>query len=294
MAFAMAATHFVCVKAEPAKSSTDGREAVHFAKRSSHTFFDSELWQRSPFSDVEFKWPKIGLGKAPKAGTGGPEQAHIEVQHFLYFSGSDVWPRWAFAHAGVLWSPSGLNNEGFTLKFLLGSGIYGYHSGALDNTNLNQTNVIGRQSSFSAMPGWRFKRAGYEVTVYAGFDLQVFTFYPPDPATRLAGRYMGVRGGVELWHEPSPTTMLAADASVSSIGAGNSSRIAFGWRLLDRFYLGPEAQIYSTDSYLHKRVGVHLTAFRIDGREWSGAIGLASDNDNRNGVYVRLNVLTRR
>jgi cellulose biosynthesis protein BcsS len=105
---------------------------------------------------------------------------------------------------------------------------------------------------------------------------------------------MGVRGGIELWHEPSPTTMLAADASVSSIGAGNSARAAFGWRLLDRFYLGPEAQIYSTDSYLHKRVGVHLTALKIDEREWSGAVGLASDNDNRSGVYVRINVLTRR
>ena len=188
MAFAMAATHFVYVKAEPAKSSTDGREAVHFSKRHTHTFFDSDLWQRSPFSDIEFRWPKIEWGKPAKVETAGYEARHNEVQHFLYVSGSDVWAHWAFAHAGVLWSPSGLNEEGFTLKVLLGSGIYGYHSGFLDNTNLNLTNVIGRQSSFSAMPGWRFKRAGYEVTVYAGYDLQVFRFYPPDPATRLSGR----------------------------------------------------------------------------------------------------------
>ena len=287
LAFAMAATLSVRVNAEPAKTGTDGREELHINKQQSVSLFGN-LWHHLPLSEIEFRWPPFKLGKAPKL-EGGSEERHVEELHFLYFSGSDLWQHWAFGHTGVLWSPAGLSNEGFTLKVVLGSGAYGYLSGALNNTN-----VIGRQSSLSAMPGWRFKRAGYEVTVYAGFDLQVFTFTPIDPATRLAGRYMGARGGFELWHEPSSTTMLVADASYSLIGAGNSARIAYGWRLFDRFYLGPEAQIYSTDSYLHSRVGLHVTALKIDEREWSGAVGLASDNDNRSGVYVLLNVLTRR
>jgi cellulose biosynthesis protein BcsS len=287
LALAMAATLSVRVNAEPAKTRTDGREELHANKQQSVSLFGN-LWHHLPLSEIEFRWPPFKLGKAPKL-EGGNEERHVEELHFLYFSGSDLWQHWAFGHTGVIWSPAGLSNEGFTLKVVLGSGAYGYVSGALNNTN-----VIGRQSSLSAMPGWRFKRAGYEVTVYAGFDLQVFTFTPIDPATRLAGRYMGARGGFELWHEPSSTTMLVADASYSSIGAGNSARIAYGWRLFERFYLGPEAQIYSTDSYLHSRVGLHVTALKIDEREWSGAVGLASDNDNRSGVYVRLNVLTRR
>jgi hypothetical protein len=52
---------------------------------------------------------------------------------------------------------------GFTVKLLLNSGAYGYRAGAL-----NDTNILGRQSSITAMPGWRFKRANYEVTVFAG------------------------------------------------------------------------------------------------------------------------------
>jgi hypothetical protein len=219
-----------------------------------------------------------------KTKTDGGEQPH-----FLIFFGSDIWPHWAFAHGGVLWSPGGLYNEGFTLKLLVNGGAYGYRSGALNNTN-----ILGRQSSITAMPGWRFKRAGGELTAFAGLDLQDFRFTPEDPETRLRGRQIGLRGGLELWHEPSPTTMLAADASISSIGAGNSARIAYGWRVFDRFYLGPEAQAFSTDPYVHGRIGIHVTGLKTEDREWSGAAGFASDNDHRSGIYLRIGVLTRR
>ncbi len=290
VALVMTTTFSANVSGAPAKSDTNGREELHIQKQDSLSLFD-DLRRHLPFSldDIRWpRWPPAWLSKPAKVETGGREERHIEELHFLYFTGSDVWPHWAFAHAGVLWSPSGLSNEGFTVKLLLNGGTYGYRAGAL-----NDTNILGRQSSITAMPGWRFKRAGYEVAVFAGFDLQNYRLTPDDPDNRLRGRRLGLRAGFELWHEPSTTTMLAADASVSSIGAGNSARAAFGWRLFERFYLGPEAQIYSTDSYIHKRVGVHITAFKIDEREWSGAIGLASDNDNRSGIYVRIGVLTR-
>jgi Cellulose biosynthesis protein BcsS len=208
---------------------------------------------------------------------------------FLIFFGSDIWPHWAFSHGGVLWSPDGLDNEGFTLKLLLNGGAYRYRAGALNNTD-----VLGRQSSITTMPGWRFKRAGFEITAFAGLDLQNYRLTPNDPDSRLRGRHIGMRGGFELWYQPNPAAMLAADASLSSIGAGNSARIAFGWRLLEKFYLGPEAQVFSTDHYLHTRLGVHLTAFKTADREWSGAVGMASDNDRRSGIYLRIGVLTRR
>jgi len=38
---------------------------------------------------------------------------------------------------------------------------------------------------------------------------------------------------------------------------------------------------------------VHITALKIEEREWMGAVGLASDNDNRSGIYIRIGVLTR-
>ena len=291
MAFVMAATLNVGVSAAPAKSDTNGREQLHLRNEAQHfpSIFDSNLWPRWTFPRGVVPWHFWELNKPANVETGGPTEMHLEEQHFLYFFGSDVWPHWAFAHTGVLWSPGGLSNEGFTLKLLLNGGAYRYISGAL-----NDTTILGQQSSITLLPGWRFKRAGYEVTVFAGIDYQRFRFTPDDPDTRLRGSQFGLRAGFELWHEPSPTTMLAADASISSIGAGNHARIAYGWRVFDKFYLGPEAQAYDTNPYFHARAGIHVTAFKTEDREWSGAVGYASDNDHRSGIYLRVGVLMRR
>ena len=220
---------------------------------------------------------------------GAVETKRSDEPHFLYFIGGDQWPHWAFAHVGAIWSPGGLNNEGFALKLLANGGTFHYQSGAL-----NDADILGINYSVAALPGWRFKRDGFEVTVFAGYELQNFRLIPNDPDTRLRGVVTGFRGGFELWHEPSPTTMLAADASASSTGAGHYARLAYGWRLLDRFYLGPESQIYVTDRYTHTRAGVHITALKFDDREISGAVGYATDNDHRSGLYLRIGLLTRR
>lgn len=229
------------------------------------------------------------LGEYVTLAQAEDQTASSKEPHLLIFSGSDLWRHWAFAHGGILWSPAGLYNEGFTLKLLLNGGAYRYRSGALGDIN-----VIGRQLAVAVQPGWRFKRAGFEVTVFAGLDLQNFRFTPDDPGSSLRGRYLGLRGGFELWHEPSATTMLAADASVSTIKAGNSARVAYGWRVFDRFYLGPEVQAFATDPYQQLRAGIHVTAFKTEEREWSGAIGWANDSDHRAGAYLRISVLVRR
>ena len=150
------------------------------------------------------------------------------------------------------------------------------------------------QYQVTAMPGWRFDINGFLVTAFAGLDYQVFRTYPIDPGTNLRGQHMGFRAAIELWHEPSATTMLAADASMSSIGAGNYARLAYGWRMIDQFYLGPEVQAYVTGNYRHARVGVHLTASKRYEHEWSAAMGFAEDNERRSGFYVRIGYLTRR
>ena len=88
--------------------------------------------------------------------------------------------------------------------------------------------------------------------------------------------------------------MLAADASLTSIATSYSARLAYGWRLQDWFYLGPEAQTFACVGYSQMRFGVHLTGLRTDDWEWSAAAGWSSDSDRRSSPYLRLGVLTRR
>ena len=53
----------------------------------------------------------------------------------------------------------------------------------------------------------------------------------------------------ELWYEPSPSSMAAADTSLLLIATSNSARVAYGWRVFEAMlggvYLGPVIEIFS-------------------------------------------------
>ncbi len=209
---------------------------------------------------------------------------------FLYFSGTDLWSHGSFSYGGMLWSPDGLDRGGFTLKALIGGGAYQYTSGALGGTT-----VTGQQFSGFVLPGWRFVRDKTFVTIFAGLDLQHHSTIPYDPGSDLNGSHAGIRGAIELWHEPTATTMIAADATVSSIGPSYAARAAYGWRIADAFYLGPEIGGFaSRDTYQQFRAGLHITGFRFAWVEWSAAAGWATDSDDRHGFYARLGLHVRR
>jgi hypothetical protein len=211
--------------------------------------------------------------------------------NFLLHSGFDVWRHGAFAHAGVVWSPKGVDREGFALKLIFGGGAYGYNSGALNNTY-----IIGRQLAGAIMPGWRFVRNGWIVSIFAGVDRQAHKLWPDDPGAGLRGGYTGLRTAFELWYDPTPQTMITADASVSTIGPSYSARAAFGWTFLRLFYIGPEVQGLAADSnYKQIRGGMHLTSFKTRmTEEWSLGVGAAHDSDDRTSVYARFGYLIKR
>jgi hypothetical protein len=206
---------------------------------------------------------------------------------FLLFSGADFWRAGAFVHGGLMWSPAGLDREGFTFKLLVGGGTYRYLSGALD------TEVIGRQFLGAAMAGWRFKFDGLEATVFLGPDIQDHKLTPDDLGARLRGHYFGARGGVEVWYQPRPEFMAAVNASGSTAGSQFSLRGAFGWRLLDKLFVGPEAQALGCIGYQQYRLGAHATGLKLGAFEWSAAAGWADDSDHRSGAYGRLGALAR-
>jgi hypothetical protein len=219
----------------------------------------------------------------------GPSRASDDGAQFLLFSGTDLWRDGQFMHGGLLWSPAGLAREGFTLEAMLSGGRYSYRSGALDNAW-----VIGADEEAQLLPGWRFKRDRLELKVFAGLDIKNDVTSPYDPSNRLHRASAAIRTTVNLWFEPTPATMLAADTSLTSIAAGYSVRAAYGWRLRDWFYLGPEAQTFVCVGYSQVWFGLHMTGMKTGEREWSAAAGWSGDSDHRSSPYLRLGVLTRR
>ena len=226
------------------------------------------------------------VAMADDQGSEGTAQDNIG-RRFLFFAGADVWRTGAFAHAGAMWSPGGLDHEGFTVKVIGSGGEYRYDSGALG------LQVTGQQILVAAMAGWRFKLDRLEVTAYVGPDFEDFRLTPDDPGTRMRGRYFGVRGGVDVWYEPMPGWMAAFNASGGTAGEDYSVRAAVGWRVLDRAFIGPEAQGFGCPGYEQLRVGAHLTGLKFGLFEWSAAGGWTEDSDHRSGAYGRLGLLTR-
>jgi hypothetical protein len=217
-------------------------------------------------------------------------QAGPDDPRFLLFASTDLWRQGGFMHGGVVWSPAGVNHEGFAFKVMFGGGAYRYVSGALGNVD-----VTGRQIAAAILPGWRFKNEGLIVTIFAGLDLQHHQLSPDDLSAGLRGGYAGLRSAVELWYQPSPTMMIAAEGSMTTVGPSYSGRVAVGWRAFDHFYVGPEIGAFGHDStYRQARGGVHITAFKTATLEWSAGLGVAGDSDKRTSAYGRLGLLARR
>ena len=216
----------------------------------------------------------------------GPTGAGASAK-FLLFSGTDFWRDGAFLYGGLVWSPAGLDRDGFTLKGLIGGGTYRYNSGALS------TEVDGREYMGSVMAGWRFKVDRLEATVLVGPDFQDHKLTPDDPGGRLRGSYFGGRAGLDVWYEPTPTLMAAVNTSVSTIASEYAARGAFGFRVLDRLYVGPEAETLGCVGYRVFRFGAHATGLKFGSFEWSAGGGWADDSDRRAGAYGHIGVLAR-
>lgn len=230
----------------------------------------------------------VGVCVSGGRASAGDIWADNNAARVILFSGSDIWRSGVFAHGGLLWSPGGLDQEGFTLKTVLAGGRYRYNSGDLGNVG-----VTGSELTAQLLPGWRFKGDRLEVKVFMGLDVESHRLSPDDPSNRLHGHAVGMRMAADFWYEPTATTMLAADASLSSIVTSNSARLAYGWRVFDMFYLGPETQMFASEGYRQLRFGAHLTGLKTGNFEWSAASGWAEDSGRRSSPYLRLGVLTR-
>jgi hypothetical protein len=217
---------------------------------------------------------------ADEAATGDNEA------HFLFFGGADLWHYGGFGHGGLLWSPDGLNHEGFTLKLLLAGGTYGYRSGSTD--------VTGDHGLVALLPGWRFKQDRSEVTVYGGLDLQEHYLVPGDPLNRLSGFHAGVRGGIDIWFQPTSDFMMSGSFSGSTIGANFWTRLQLGVWLPHTAWIGPEIHALGDTKYQQFRAGMHVTGLQAYGFEWSLGAGYLRDTDNRTGAYGRLGLNYKR
>jgi hypothetical protein len=227
------------------------------------------------------------LAQALEPDTSQPDglSGGTKVDRVLLYAGFDIWRYGRSAYGGFYWAPDGLNNDGFITRLFVSGGTERYDAGSKRfNTNIIRA---------APLAGWRLGQGTLELKVFAGPELENRILTPDVPAAEYRGTHIGARVASELWWEPIPEMMLTSAFSASTNATSHSARAAAGWRVLDRFWAGPEISASSDALSRQVRIGVHLTGFKLDALEWSVAAGYIQDSFHRSGIYGRIGVLTR-
>jgi hypothetical protein len=202
----------------------------------------------------------------------------------LYFSGVEV-QRWSLAaYAGAQWAPARIDRDGFILRMVMSDSIERYTT----RMQSYDTNIV----RVAIMPGYRFSRGKVEIQVFGGLGIEGDLLLVDRRADRLRAK-VGPRIGADVWWEPSRLLMLQYSISGTTIDNAVSMRAAAGWRLFDRFWIGPETTASGDDFSRQYRVGAHFTGLRSDEYEWSVGAGHVWDSYRREGVYGRISVVIR-
>ena len=118
-----------------------------------------------------------------------------------------------FGYGGFVWAPWGFDPDGLLLKILFSNGLYHHDAG-----NLGGERVTGTELLLGVTPGWRIKRGDAEFKVFFGPEIQRHRLRPDNPSNRMRGTSAGLRVAIDLWYEPTPQTMIAADVSLTEGG----------------------------------------------------------------------------
>jgi hypothetical protein len=208
-----------------------------------------------------------------------------KVERVLLYAGFDIWRFGRAGYGGFYWAPDGLNNDGFITRLFVSGGVERYDAGS----RRFSTDIV----RAAPLAGWRFSQGTLELKVFAGPELENRVLTPDVPTAEFRGTRIGARFATELWWEPVREMMLTSAFSASTNATSHSARGAAGWRVLDRFWAGPEISASGDDFSQQVRIGAHLTGFRLDALEWSAGVGYVTDSFHRSGVYGRIGVLTR-
>ncbi|MDB5616867.1 cellulose biosynthesis protein BcsS [Tardiphaga sp.] len=202
----------------------------------------------------------------------------------ISFAGFDIWRYGLGGYTGFQWAPDGINKDGFILRVSASDNIERYTT----PTRRYVTEI----ARGAILPGVKFRRGNFEMQWLAGLDAQADFLLINGRSVQPRAR-LGARFAADVWWEPTRSLMLQGALSGTMIDNAVSARAAAGWRLFDRFWIGPEVS-RSTDFYSRQtRIGAHLTGLRTGDYEWTIAAGHIDDSFHRDGLYARFGVMLR-
>ena len=99
----------------------------------------------------------------------------------------------------------------------------------------------------------------------------------------------GLRLHGELWSHPTDDTLLAATLVAGTARSHLWGRTAFGYRVWNNVFVGPEASVSMTETYREWRLGAHITGLQLGRFTFGFSGGWRREEDSRHrGLYLNL------
>ena len=197
----------------------------------------------------------------------------------VIFGSMEAGPAKTFASFGMKRAiRSGLAGSGFRLLLKTGA--------SREETRRRPPHGTTYKTEAQSMLGYEWRIGSTFFALYAGPDTETEQRIGPFCSCALT-RY-GARLQADLWTTPAEGTMLQAGGYASTLDGRFWGRVATGWWMPARFYVGPELEAYRDRGYSKLRLGLHLTGLRLFGVEWRVSGGWQRTSERPSEAYGTL------
>ena len=212
-----------------------------------------------------------------------------EDQRNVLFAGVDV-GRSVFVSGGSKQTLVGsLDRPGFLVLESAGFGLTReVYRGAVELPALRLT------TQSSVVTGYQWLVPGLYVAALVGPELEHEQLTVGGEIYRLSQPRLGARGQVEIWSNPTSSTLLTGTVVASSTRGSVWARGSAGYALWRGLFVGPEVTTYATDTYREVKAGLHVTGFSlgiVQGRVSAG--WMMTDDGHAGSPYVGISAWIR-
>jgi hypothetical protein len=133
----------------------------------------------------------------------------------------------------------------------------------------------------ASLLGYQWAGNRLYAALYAGPEIHHEQLTIAAMAQRWSKPRFGLRGLAELWANPTQDTLVTATVQVGSTRGSLYGRISAGYRLWRNLYAGPEAGIYTTETYRETKLGAHVTGLKLGIFQFRFSGGMQTQDDRR-------------
>lgn len=223
----------------------------------------------------------MAVALAPPRALADPSLHRRPSPSAVVFGSLDVGAGKTYAAYGLKFAlgGGGLDASGFRLSLKTGASVEPAYRRPTEGTFYRQ--------EVSALIGYEWRIHDSFVAVSLGQELE--SGYRETRYWRSFGQRAGPRLQLDLWARPDAASLIQLNAYAVAAGSGRSgARLATGWKLAPRLYLGPEVEAYRERRFYKLRLGLHLTGIRLFGVTWRLSAGAQKTRIDKSEVYATL------